>query len=644
MSFRLEFKDEIRTLSPKTVKDQISDPKFKARVCLALLIVSGLPDSMKTTALKVMLKDFHTHKDDTNSTNSDLNTVNFYCAFAGQTTPPQNEVLFFQNFCYSFVIYSAIESMFRTRGERLMCMSQPRSNYFYFASETLNQHFNELFAKICYINSHEKERFPIWRKYHAGGLVLMNIWDVGFSKVATYILPRLAGYLSNSFVWLFLDLLRDIHRLYDFPIVPENRDDKSRNDKELIMKWRTCIHYLLRLAKLASSKDESSTERQNVCHVIASLRSSDDSLTSKIEQLRESIDSAAKQLQVNQLIDTENIVVFGDGLVEDLQKILEKIVSNQLNNPIEIPLPYIFLRSTFYDKELLYVKKQKLKELADELEISIEGFREFCRLFTSFGSIIDISLINPSSEWIILKPVPFINELDKLFYPSSDVDPLVAKYGIVTISAAEAIFGQDAAPVYMSFIESLEMSVKLLSNQFDVPLQDDDAYYIPNICNSPPVLKCCPTALHLLHDITVPLSNLKVLFTKKFLSRSQYHKLEMSSKDPHINITRFRAFTSSSADGVVFELVYFGDAIEFRFPDDHDIDEEVCKQIIAVCHEIIPEKVKYNFAIMCLPGEQQKSPYKLVRFQHLLPCEFVCEKCHMEITPAIATWNKILVN
>ena len=56
-------------------------------------------------------------------------------------------------------------------------------------------------------------------------------------------------------------------------------------------------------------------------------------------------------------------------------------------------------------------------------------------------------------------------------------------------------------------------------------------------------------------------------FAASILKEYPLTTLEMS-KEPHINVTRFRAFpfNASNNEGVVFDLLYLGDAIEFCFP------------------------------------------------------------------------------
>ena len=72
-----------------------------------------------------------------------------------------------------------------------------------------------------------------------------------------------------------------------------------------------------------------------------------------------------------------------------------------------------------------------------------------------------IDLIDRSSDLVILKPVDFLRELDKLFYFSPNGDPLVTSYGIVTESTANFIFGREKTSTIMSFLTSIGFATKL---------------------------------------------------------------------------------------------------------------------------------------------------------------------------------------
>uniref|UniRef100_A0A1X7V3P7 C-terminal of Roc (COR) domain-containing protein n=1 Tax=Amphimedon queenslandica TaxID=400682 RepID=A0A1X7V3P7_AMPQE len=266
--------------------------------------------------------------------------------------------------------------------------------------------------------------------------------------------------------------------------------------------------------------------------------------------------------------------------------------------------------------------KDELQELSKELNMDDEKFQEFCRFFTSFGSIIDVSLIDPSSNLIILQPISFLNKLDKLFYYSSG-DSVVTSHGFVSKATAEAIFNEkpdENAATFMAFLESLRMATKILPGQVSI---DQQGYYIPNVCNHLPLLQCSPTSLHLVHDMNISLSHFKVSFTANFLRSYPKAQLDVS-RTPHINVTRF-CFHS---DDPLFELVYLGDIIEFRFPDlDKELLLEVCENIVKNCHEIMNESdILYNFAIMCATNQHQGS-CKLHMERHALPFKDDCERC-----------------
>uniref|UniRef100_A0A1X7SR76 Uncharacterized protein n=1 Tax=Amphimedon queenslandica TaxID=400682 RepID=A0A1X7SR76_AMPQE len=251
--------------------------------------------------------------------------------------------------------------------------------------------------------------------------------------------------------------------------------------------------------------------------------------------------------------------------------------------------------------------------------------REFCHFFTSFGSIIDVSLIDPSSRLIILQPISFLNKLDKLFYFSSD-DTLVTSHGLVSEAIAETIFDKNAS-IYMSFLESLCIATKISQEQVNVTI-DQCSYYISNVCTHPPLLQCSPTSLHLVHDTNNSLSNFLVIFTAKFLKSYPMAQLDVS-RTPHINVTRF----CSRSDGLLFELVYLGDIIEFCFPDlDKELLCDVCELIVKKCHEIMNESdILYNFAILCAKN-QLKGPCKLQMERHALPFKDKCKYCSVTMS------------
>ena len=608
---------------------------IKVKVTPMLLINCGLPSSRKTTALKNLLRAASNLKE--------KDGIGF-CDMLAARNLLQNKIVFMpqlqESKKYPSVMYAGVENMVRSSAKRIRVL--PSSSFSGFSSQDLNNHFTAIMEDLHKNNlKKRRDEFTEWDQSHTCGLALINVWDLGLNKIPTYVLSHLAGHLYNSHVWMFLDLLRDVDNLYEVPDIPENRYDKSRNDREVIMRWRSRIRYFVRFAKLASTKDGN---RKKICSIIASYNGSMD-LEEKIGKLKGAINTVSKQLKLQDLIEMEKFQVFHNEDIDPLRHLLQKRIKDGLDyHAEEVPLSFMFLRSLFYKKNQLYIMKDELEALSKELNMSNDSmFQEFCHFFTSFGSIIDVSLINSSSKLIILQPVSFLNKLDKLFYYSPG-DPIVTSHGFVSKATAEAIFNEkdENADIFISFLESLQMATKILPEQVNTAI-DQWGFYIPNICNCLPLLQCSPTSLHLVHDMNISLSHFKVTFTADFLKSYPMAQLDVS-RTPHNNVTRF----CSHSDGLLFELVYLGDIIEFRFPDlDKELLHVVCEHIVKKCHDIMSESdVLYNFAIMCAENQHEGS-CKLQMERHALPFKKdKCKECSVAISSKdvqrIKVFNSIL--
>ena len=606
--------DEPFVLTPTWFKDQlILNSNMTVRIAPMLLINGGLPNSSKTTALKKLLEKIKLPS----SLLKKEDGIAF-CKILAARNLLENEIVYVpevRDKGYPTIMYAGVENMIRIIGKRLKDVAVfPSDNFSGFSNQSLNKHFMLVMNDLHKANQAKHCEFIEWDKSHTCGLVPINIWDIGLNKIPTYVLSHLAGHLYNSHVWLFLDLLRDADHLYEVPDIPDNQYDESRNDKELIMRWRSRIRYLLRFAKLASMKNG---RRQNLCHIVTSYTGSEE-IEGLENKLKEAVDTVSKQLELQELIDTEDIKAFHHQKIEPLYQLFEKIIRAGLDNTENVPLSFVFLRGMFYDKDL-YIKKDELREISKELNIDGEIFEDFCRLFTSFGSIIDVSLIDPTSNLIILKPVQFLNEFDKLFYYSPG-GTIVTSHGLVSKAISEEIFGNDAH-VFMSFLKSLRIATEISPKQVNIPTEEC-SYYVPNVCSSPALLQCNSTALHLVHDMNISLSHFKVSFTTEFLSSYPEAQLNVTMT-PHINITRF----CSSSIIPLFELVYLGDIIEFRFPPNLEDLSDICERIIIICHAIMDQSdILYDFAIMCSNDASQVC--KLQTRRHSLPLgEEDCKEC-----------------
>ena len=585
-----------------------------------LMCITGLPSSNLSVITHSLLNQLEcgTFKESTGQ------KVCFYETSAVRIpSDPSKELKYSESFHYSTVIESAIKHHLYLEGHFIRNIEFPDSDTTIFEDDELDFHFKNTIQDFYLKSKKVTNNFNlIWTRGLRSGISMINMWEIGLSKAAAYILPLLSGHLYNSYVWMLFDIVNDMPNLHEPPKVKEKHK----------MEFHSCLHYLLSSVKLAVQKD---SKRTNVCKLI-SYTNSLEILTEqekKFKDFQSNVNFAATQMEVDDLVDTDEILLLHSGIknLEKLKKAFDNIVHRGLDKPIDIPLSHIFLCSYYYKKPFLFTTKKALREKAAKLGIDENGFNDFCRLFTSFGSIIDVSLIDKQSDTIILKPVDFLQVLDRLFHLSDDVDPLVTKYGIVTEPTAEKIFN-DLTNIIMETLVSFGIATKIpkdqISGTFSAP--NGFVYYVPNASNVPSDQVCQPSALHLLRDPNRPMSHSEVAFTSKFLILCPSSILELPY-DPKSNITTFKTITSNNVE-VIFDFAYLGDAIEFRFLSSckHEEVEDVCRNIITVCHDIIPNETKYNFAVMCSADPDPTLAYKLKRERHLLPNSKLCQTCQSQ--------------
>ena len=91
-----------------------------------------------------------------------------------------------------------------------------------------------------------------------------------------------------------------------------------------------------------------------------------------------------------------------------------------------------------------------------------KSLKKFCKFYMSFGSVFDLSLINPKYQYVIVKPIHFLKKLDTLLKPDEDIRreyPTIA-FGIVPKAACLDLFdGHSSA--YMEALISLNLAVEV---------------------------------------------------------------------------------------------------------------------------------------------------------------------------------------
>ena len=603
---------------------------LKVPVKRTLLAVAGLPGCNKSKSLMRMLNKVVTECNEAMAPLSFLNTGNGmpYCELAAagslQTQPKYSEAT--RNTCYLYAMEFCINEHYR---HQIGKFDNSASEVKFFKDNDLDLHFRHILQ--CLNKNHESPSSTHTWQAIPNGLAEINIWDINRSKSIYHFLPALWGHLDRSYLWLFLDLDHDKSKLHQLPSVPENGD--------LIMRYHTNLYYFLRYTMLVKSRIQ---DRENVCSLFAMNESGN---LDGIYSIEGHIKEAAMQMGVKALIK-EPITPLQQRVndVELLSGKLDSLANETLNSSQKIPLSFVFLRSLFYDHERIYITKSELQLMGCDLKMTELDLKKFCKFFMSSGSFIDVSQIDSTSPYVIVKPMRFLRELDKIF---CDSDSHITGYGLVIEEKAKAIFGQEYQ-FFMDVLVSVDLAIKLKGNRIDFegtpPLSPDHTYYyMPDVRVEPPDLTCHPSALNLLLDISCPLSHLQVVFAKAYFANvSQQSSLLVLNKNTPINITSFRTKSVNSSEEINFQLRYLGNVIEIHLPKvDLLADEAFCTDVVRACNKMMIDKwvqTKYAFTVTC-SGHESANYFHCVR--HILPQDGQCKRC--KENDSLKLWNKVIV-
>ena len=475
------------------------------------------------------------------------------------------------------------------------------------------------------------------------GTGLIKVWDLTFNSITLQFLNKFSGHLYNSYMWLFIDIERDRPQLHR-PISPEEGNTNMR---------RSRLEYLVRSSRLSScfEKERRDTSLIFAMHSDIRPKSQGDQRRGQKQKQKSQSDQLTKlqreclyiapQLGVQSLIN-ENItpINFTKTKRSYLLNCLKQQITRPHNESNDIPLSYIFLRGALDLEESIFLTHDQIKNMAMECDIGEESFKEFCRFFTSFGSILDVSFINPCCKVVIIKPNKFLATLSKAFNPNEirKEKSALQMDGIITEELAHTLFGEEK-DMFLKVLEATD----LIANVTDRCLKyTGHCYYMPSVRQSKEQLHYNQKAIHLVRSVCYPSVNMEVALSKYLLGKIPEVMIEPSEMD---NITCIR-FIHNNINGLI-KIVYQGDVIEFVIEsEDSDIFLHFVNSIIDGCREIAEQngnqlrKPNYHFGILCTKDNLQFA-YNISRKRHILPVEELCDHC-VENTSLTKIWNEAL--
>ena len=584
--------------------------------------------------------------------------ITFYEIVAANLSVVKNLIIseFTTQSCFAPVILSAFKKSFLPEGEVLLFNDPSKialPSIPKFGHPDLDEHFRFIYqylsqqdfiATDLQQSDEEKKKKEMKKaqfllKSLPEGIAIVNVWDVTISESVRHFLAALQGHLYNHHTWLFLDLERDLDSLHKPP--------KIGNDSSLLMKWRPRLHYLLRSCKISEDKEK---KRKRVCTIFATHKvQSKSELNEKAKIFKDNVRPAAKHIGVSSLLE-KKIETLNLDVHDDSQRLYQKFQHVISETSFEdIPIAWIFLRSMFFRFDKIYIAREDLKMMAGKCGMEDESLRGFCNFYMSFGSIFDLSLINPKYQFVIVKPISFLKKLGTLLNPSEELHKRYStvEFGIFPEAACLEIFDGHLF-VYMDALVCFGLAIQVTHYNLELPdeqLDDNDFYYYVPLTRAETVITTPdPRSIHVITSINTPHIFKQAVFTKYFLQLLPRFKLVPSEmcnqtimKDP--------------STGTTVTLVSHSPAIRLQLskPDEH-----VCSCIVQA-YEKIAEKarhqgitVEYKFVKICTESHLSDARSIPSSHYHVLPDDKLCTKCNETSTEEDAellkAWNKALTN
>ena len=628
------------TITSFYIKTVVKDQNVVAKIYPLLLTFGGLPQSGKSAILQHIL----------GRQSKPLSTSSFsqHQLIASGIKSNIRFAEVHTNTIFFYGIQSGFHHNLLMQG-RTPAFNSPETAtdgaYQLFKDEILTSNVHALydFLRQNFDKERNQSRMRTLEKVLPSGVAIGNIWELAVSRTILRFLECFRGHLYNNYMWLFLDLNRDIPNLH---LPPEGTQGAA-------MIWRSRLQYLLRSSCLS---EDLSSKRVKVCKIFA-LHDGNHSqveLKAKMLSLYTRCKDAAKQAGLSHLIDFDVIPINQSSSTlqaEFLEKATQLL--QQQVQPVNIPISWIFLCSSFQAQKSIFLTHTDLEQKAKECGITQDNLPKFIKLFTSFGYIFDIKLIDKQSEYIIVKPVDFLKRLNVLF---KHRDISICTFEVLSLEHAKSrdMFGEEAN-IFLDVLTSVGLAAKVPSSRlsavtnFKAPVTTNPSlYYIPFARVGDPITGCRKGAVQMISSMQAPAMNMQIAFASELLDCLS-HSVLVPVKE--MNVTAIQA--RPSKDPIEIQIVVQGDVIEL-IPESNGNNEDmdiVCSSIVKAAHNIALKrakrggKVKYHFAVVCANDNHQKISYNIHHRRHILPKEKFCPECSQKdfFVKEILSWNKALL-
>jgi ankyrin repeat protein len=425
-----------RMYSPEQVLDVIVNSETKYRFKVALVAVSGLPDSGKSKLIQNLIPNTMSlgGPDQPGLAMYEIG----YCATGKRNAFAPKWEEFMREDIDMYMLARALADQTKASEELPMLekWDDQKLPVKHLSAKNLQTHFKSLYMKmhdglLRFFEADSDFRYHVMSE---PAYVFLNVWDIGVSKALHESLPLIARLINPLVLLDLFQLPRDGKQLKKAPELQPIHEAQS------IMKGRSRGHYCIRIAGLCKSPG---------CSILIATckdkASPEDLQRSKLVEA--GLRAKASDMGVGKSLHPDMLVidVHNDDDCKCVKRVIEDLVnSNEVFNT-ELRLTWIFLRTALlhYESESTFrIPRADFDNLARQCGLkSSEEIDECLKFFTKVGSLLAHEVFFRDS--VIHRPYNFFKEVNKIYEEKGEHAEQSLEKGILCKAVAKKLWGGD---------------------------------------------------------------------------------------------------------------------------------------------------------------------------------------------------------
>ena len=494
-----------------------------------------------------------------------------------------------------------------------------------FKSVQVNDHLHQVYEDVDVLLRQGDFNHEI-KRILPSGITAVNIVDAAMNQGVYDFLVLSAGYCHRQFGFVFLDLERDVPRLYQSPELNPKREN--------VLQLNHRLYYLVRFAAVSYF---SANEQSALFVALHNGKLSGAEIQKHLNTLRTAVDDELSRQQLPKEMVGTVLAINPDNQDDmiELKRTVESFVKSRHKAMLNLKLSWIFLRSFLQENlkfsQMISVPLSQIQILAKEMQITDSEVEEFLQTYTEFGSLLHLKDILPNR--IILQPAVFVNHLQSLYYLE---DTKSNKYGIISMPDVNRALGEEAEKIVIPFITESGLGVKLDASDIFFPASvtsqrrrtDSFSYF-----KSTELFLFVPSARRGEYESKKDLSSLYIVYRSKVSPPNMagmFFKFLQKISTKLIPGTIRNSFSIKMKKETTLTVTFYEELIGLKL---HLISKdmtEIWEEILSLCTvalnkiAVVFRDLTYKFALKCLDSEMDKFEYILDDAESPL-----CDKCRV---------------